>query len=189
MSFLTSEIWKKNSGVTKAVNALHSVLKQAKYSIVIYSKDLLDELYFKDKIIESITNALANNVKIVFLYNQDNENNLNIRQFLERSSKNENILSSKNENILSLKIEQNVNIDFLVVDKQYIRIEFDRENHSARFLDKITNEAEIKESKEWVDMIYNFLQNKIIQNLENSNQKDIAEKLTSFITIKPDVLL
>ena len=172
MSFLTSEIWKKNSCVTKAVNALHSVLKQAKYSIVIYSKDLLDELYFKDKIIESITNALANNVKIVFLYNQDNENNLNIRQFLERSS--------KNANILSLKIEQNVNIDFLVVDKQYIRIEFDRENHSARFLDKITTEAEIKESKEWVNMIYNFLQNKIIQNLENSNQKDIAEKLTSF---------
>jgi hypothetical protein len=180
MSFVISdmsEIWKKNNGIVKAINSIHKVLSSAKdNNIIIYSKDLLDELYFQRKIIENIIKNLEKGIKIVFLFNEENEANKSIREFLGSYK--------DNKNLFYLQIKQEIPLDFIVSDKQYLRIEFDRETHTARFLDTIKNKDESEEANRWINMTYAILTNNIIKTLEEEGKLEQANKLKEFIEIR-----
>jgi hypothetical protein len=146
MSFFTSGIWKKNDGIAEAIESVTKVLRKAEREILIYSSDLLDEIYYAEKVVEAIKNRVQT-CKIKIVYNNKVDKNKSIMLFLEKLKK-----DGGDVEIIQTPYDE-LTLDFIISDNKYIRVEFDRVNHKARYLDEVEKPEEKEEAERLIALL------------------------------------
>lgn len=150
----------KNNAIFQSITLISDILREGKDVIVIYSKDLLDELYFQRKIIKNIIKNLKKEIKIVFLFNEENEANKSIREFLGSYKDNKNLFYSQ--------IKQEMPFDFITSYGGYLRLP----NRTYTLEDMDAPNPPIS------SLLYNA-----IKTLEEEGKLEQANKLKEFVDL------
>lgn len=182
-TFDFKDLLKKQKQNAEAINSIHEAISKADKIVIIYSKDLPDELYFERKILDIIEKKLKDGVKIVFLSNEENKASTLIRWYLYAKNGIKINYLSKNEELLYIDNVGELAVDFIMADKQYTRVEFCRKEHTSKFYDT-KNKDKSEEAQRWIDMTYDILTNNIINKLEKEGRLEQANKLKEFINLK-----
>lgn len=145
-SFINSNLWKKNNGLLDAIKSVQSVINKANRGIQIYADNLSDDIYADPEIFGLIETKLKNKIEINVYYNKCDSSMQKIIQYLE----------TKYANFKHYKINKDdaLDVNFLISDDKYIRIEFNKEEYRARYIDTDEN---TNEAKQWIDSLQDRL--------------------------------